>query len=163
MFNRLYKEKMLFKYLNIKAFSLAFFMLQMFSCGKGLKVDAPIVKIGTETLYSYELEQMLPKDLSENDSTIVAEHAVRQWIDDVLLYEMARKNIRSEEKIERRVAEYRRQLIVHLYLEQLLSEKVRLQPNDSLAYQKRNDYLRRMKDELYNRAMKKGEIQFLKE
>lgn len=163
MFNRLYKEKMLFKYLNIKAFSLAFFMLQMFSCGKGLKVDAPIVKIGTETLYSYELEQMLPKDLSENDSTIVAEHAIRQWIDDVLLYEMARKNIRSEEKIERRVAEYRRQLIVHLYLEQLLSEKVRLQPNDSLAYQKRNDYLRRMKDELYNRAMKKGEIQFLKE
>jgi hypothetical protein len=154
---------MLFKYLNIKAFSLAFFMLQMFSCGKGLKVDAPIVKIGTETLYSYELEQMLPKDLSENDSTIVAEHAIRQWIDDVLLYEMARKNIRSEEKIERRVAEYRRQLIVHLYLEQLLSEKVRLQPNDSLAYQKRNDYLRRMKDELYNRAMKKGEIQFLKE
>jgi hypothetical protein len=138
-------------------------LLALSACNGGLRVDDPVAKVGASTLYRYEVEQMLPEGLSEADSTVAAEHVVRQWIDDILVYEMAKKNIGDAEKIERMTEDYRRQLTIHLYQEQLLNEKLPLLSDDTATYRKRADYLRRLKDDLYDRAVKKGEVEFFRE
>lgn len=42
-----------------------------------------------QLLYHEDLQSVLPADLSKDDSLLFAEHYIRNWAEDVLLYEKA--------------------------------------------------------------------------
>jgi hypothetical protein len=83
-----------------------------------------IVKVGNKVLYKGELEENVSPGLSTEDSIIASEHYIRSWINDVLLYDIAAKNVYDKENIERLVNSYKKSLLIYQYQEQLINEKL---------------------------------------
>jgi hypothetical protein len=99
--------------------------LLMISCSQSGKSDsAPIVKVGNKVLTKQVLDENIPDGLSQNDSIIEAEHFIRTWITDVLVYDIAEKNTSDKEYINQLVENYRKSLVIYQYQEQLINEKV---------------------------------------
>ena len=83
-----------------------------------------VVAIGNRILTREELETCVPEGLSRQDSLIAAENFIQLWIQEELMYEIARKNVANKEEIERLVENYRQSLIIYRYQEQLVQEKL---------------------------------------
>lgn len=73
-------------------------------------------------LYHEDLQSVLPADLSKDDSLLFAEHYIRNWAEDVLLYEKAQSNIPNSDEIDKLVENYRKALIMHTYQQELINQ-----------------------------------------
>lgn len=117
--------------MRIIGFLLLFFLLCT-SCGdqKGEhkhRVENLLVEIDGNFLYKEDLQKVLPAGLSKDDSLLFAENYIRNWIEDVLLYDKAKANIPDNTEIDKLVENYRKALIVHTYQQELINQ--RLSPN----------------------------------
>ena len=61
----------------------------------------------------------------------MAEHLVKRWVKDQLVYEVALRNIDDKEAIDHLVEEYRKALVRNRYQERLVNEKVSLEVSES--------------------------------
>jgi hypothetical protein len=91
-----------------------------------------IVQVGDKILTKQELEENLSSRFLTEDSTLAAEHYIRMWITDNLLYDVANKNIADQDKIDQLVDNYRRSLVIYQYQEQLINEKLSSEMNDEV-------------------------------
>lgn len=89
-----------------------------------------IVSVGNRYLTREMLDQVIPDGLSPRDSSAFADAYVRHWAEDELVYDVAQKNIPDVERIENLVDRYRRELFVHEYQKQILSEKLDAEISD---------------------------------
>jgi hypothetical protein len=89
--------------------------------GKSL---AGIVKVNNDVLTKEALNANIPLDLSPEDSTITAEHYIRMWINNKLMYHLASQKIANKNEIEQLVDNYRQSLTIYQYKEQLINEKL---------------------------------------
>jgi hypothetical protein len=106
-------------------FPVVIVSLLLISCSQSKERDNfPIVKVGNEVLTKEVLDENMPAGLSFNDSIIQAEHYIRTWINEVLMYDMAKKNMSDIERINQLVENYRKSLIIYQYQEQLINEKL---------------------------------------
>lgn len=85
---------------------------------------APLVEVDGNFLYKEDLQAVLPEGLSKDDSLLFAEHYIRSWTEEVLLYKKAQSNIPDNGEIERLVENYRKALIMHTYQQQLINQKL---------------------------------------
>jgi hypothetical protein len=83
-----------------------------------------VVQVGKYTLTRTDLKASLPPFLNPQDSILAAEHFIRIWINDNLLYDIAQKNLADKKSIDELVENYRRSLIIYQYQEQLVDEKL---------------------------------------
>jgi len=83
-----------------------------------------LVQVNKHILTRTELNGNLQPFLTPEDSTLAAEHFIRMWINDRLLYDIAQKNIADKNAINQLVENYRRSLIIYQYQEQLINEKL---------------------------------------
>lgn len=88
------------------------------------KGKAPLVEVDGEYLYREDLHAMVPLGISPADSAVFAERCIRDWVEEQLLYKQAERNIRSNQRIEQMVQEYRRSLIMQEYQQQLIEQKL---------------------------------------
>jgi hypothetical protein len=86
--------------------------------------DVPLVSVSGEILYSSDVEAMIPKGLSKNDSLLTVQSYIRKWINERLLYAKAKQNISEKDKIEEMVEDYRKTLITYTYQQDLLKENL---------------------------------------
>lgn len=84
----------------------------------------PLVEVNGTFLYKEDLQSVLPAGLTKDDSLLFAEHYIRTWAEDLLLYEKAQNNIPDNEEIDRLVENYRKALIMHTYQEELISQRL---------------------------------------
>lgn len=113
--------------LIIIIFILSSFLL--FACKEkrlnGVKMDeSPIVTVTGNTLYKSDLEIVIPKGLSKEDSTKYADIYIETWIAEQLMYDKAQQNITNKEEINTLVENYRQSLISNTYQEQLLKQQL---------------------------------------
>ena len=94
------------------------------------EVPGAIVSVGNRYLTREMLDQVIPDGLSPRDSSAFADAYVRHWAEDELVYDVAQKNIPDVERIENQVDRYRRELFVHEYQKQILSEKLDAEISD---------------------------------
>lgn len=94
------------------------------------EVTGAIVSVGNRYLTREMLDQVIPDGLSPRDSSAFADAYVRHWAEDELVYDVAQKNIPDVERIENLVDRYRRELFVHEYQKQILSEKLDAEISD---------------------------------
>ena len=112
-----------------------------------------MVKVGNKTLYRDTVEDNIPAGLSEEDSVITAEHFIRTWIDEILLYDIALKNCNDKENIDQLVENYRKSLLIYQYEEQLVNEKLSKTIDEQSIY----DYYNRNKEKFkLERSLIKG-------
>ena len=107
-----------------------------------VKEDTDIlVKVEGMTLTRGEVEKVIPQGSTPADSLLMAESYIKKWITDVLIYEVAEHNLgRDEKELNRLVEEYRRALLRHRYLEEMVHSKLSadIQENDRRSYYQEN-------------------------
>ncbi len=88
------------------------------------KGKTPLVEAAGEFLYEEDLRAALPPSLSKDDSVLFAESYIRNWVEDVLLFDKAEGNIPDNDRIIKLVENYRRALIMHTYQEELVNQRL---------------------------------------
>jgi len=130
------------------SFSIAvlFFLLTIVACNKRFtaKDNDTLVKIGNKVLNKSAVEENIPAGLSKEDSIIAAEHYIHSWISNVLIYNIAVRNLNDKDNIDRLVEDYRQSLLIYQYEEQLVNEKL----SDDIGEQSLLDYYNQNKDKL---------------
>ena len=130
------------------SFSIAvlFFLLTIVACNKRFtaKDNDTLVKIGNKVLNKSAVEENIPAGLSKEDSIIAAEHYIHSWISNVLIYNIAVRNLNDKDNIDRLVEDYRQSLLIYQYEEQLANEKL----SDDIGEQSLLDYYNQNKDKL---------------
>ena len=81
------------------------------------------MEIGNDVLYAEEVKQVIPLGLSDADSALFAEKYIKNWAQDVLFYQNAKRNIPDTKDIDRLVENYRRSLLEHEYQRRLIEQK----------------------------------------
>lgn len=114
------------------------FMLLCVSCGEHYDHEGktPLVELNGNFLYREDLQSVLPPDLSKDDSLLFAENYIRNWAEDILLYDKACDNIPDNKEIDKLVDNYRRALIMHTYQQALIHQKLA----DEITEQELVDY-----------------------
>lgn len=124
----------------------------MTGCGQGHnhKGKTPLVEVSGEFLYKEDLQAALPLNISKDDSVLFAEHYIRNWIEDALLFDKAEGNIPDNDKISKLVENYRRALIMHTYQEELVNQKLAndISEEEINAYYEKNKELFRLDNPL---------------
>lgn len=103
----------------------------------------PLVEVAGKFLYQEDLQAALPLNLSTDDSILFAEHYIKNWIEDVLLFDKAEGNIPDNEKIKNLVENYRKALVMHTYQEALVKQQLvdEITPEEVTAYYEKNKQL----------------------
>lgn len=107
------------------------------------KGKTPLVEVAGKFLYKEDLQTALPLHLSADDSTLFAENYIRNWVEDVLLYDKAEGNIPDSEKIRSLVESYHKALVMHTYQEELVRQKLsdEITPKEIEEYYEKNKSL----------------------
>lgn len=88
------------------------------------KGKTPLVEVSGKFLYQEDLQAALPLNLSTDDSVLFAEHYIRNWVEDALLFEKAEDNVRDDEKVKALVESYHKALVMHTYQEELVRQQL---------------------------------------
>ena len=130
--------------------------MRMTFCGGGLlllclacspsydhKGKTPLVEVDGRFLYREDLLAVQPAGLPPDDSLLFADDYVRNWVEEVLLYGKAEENIPDNAEVERLVANYRKSLILHIYQQALIRQKLSAQVTEEEveAYYRDNIHL----------------------
>ena len=87
-------------------------------------LDAPVVKVGNKVLTKHDLYDIIPDQISKNDSIIFAQDFMSRWIRSELMLRKAELNLTPEEKdVSKLLEEYRRSLLVNQYQQKMLQQK----------------------------------------
>ncbi|EGF56550.1 peptidylprolyl isomerase [Bacteroides fluxus] len=100
------------------------------------KGQTPLVELDGSFLYREDLQAVLPAGLSKDDSLLFAEHYIRNWVEDILLYDKAQSNIPNSGEIDRLVENYRKALIMHTYQQALIHQQL----SEEISEQDLTDY-----------------------
>ena len=124
----------------------------MTGCGQehNHKGKTPLVEVSGEFLYKEDLQAALPLNISKDDSVLFAEHYIRNWIEDALLFDKAEGNIPDNDKISKLVENYRPALIMHTYQEEFVKQKLAndISEEEINAYYEKNKELFRLDNPL---------------
>ena len=103
----------------------------------------PLVGVAGKFLYQDDLQAALPLNLTADDSVLFAESYIKNWVEDVLLFDKAEGNIPDSEKINSLVESYRKALIMHTYQEALVRQKLsdEITSDEVLEYYEKNKQL----------------------
>lgn len=107
-------------------------MAAMLSCGNKPEGRDVAARVGSVSLTDAEIAQVIPSGLSQEDSLERVNQYVDSWISNRIVSEVAAKNIRNGEEIERMVDDYRRQLIMMEYRRQMVSRDTALAVTSAL-------------------------------
>ena len=102
-------------------------ILSVWGCrGKQKSTQDVLARVGTTTFTQQQLDDVMPRGLSDSAQMVFANRYIDNWIAEELLYEMACKNLPD-------VQEYRRDLFCHEYRKRLSDERVAASiPEDTL-------------------------------
>ena len=100
-----------------------------------------LVSVKGRTLNRSEVNKLIPRGISSADSLLLAEGFTKKWVKDVLVYDVALRNLGDEkEEVDKLVEEYRRSLVRYRYQERLVEEKLKtdIRESDKLNYYEEN-------------------------
>lgn len=112
------------------------------SCKGSKPVDADaLVSVKGRILTRAEVTALIPKGLSSADSLLLAENYVKQWTKDILVYDVASRNLGDDRlEVDKLVDDYRRSLIRYRYQDRLVEERLKdnISESDKLSYYEQN-------------------------
>lgn len=121
------------------------FSLLCASCAdkRNVREDDLLVEVDGNFLYKEDLRAVLPFGLSKDDSLLFAENYIRSWIEDALLYDVAKSNIPDNAEVEKLVDNYRKTLIMHTYQQELIKQRLSSQFSEQVLtdFYMENKYL----------------------
>ena len=103
--------------------------LLVFSCTTEKKEnkinEKPVARVNNKFLYPSDLINIVPKDISTNDSAALMKNYIEKWIVDELVLKNAEENLTTEQlNVEKQLSEYRKNLIIFNYNSELIRQKL---------------------------------------
>lgn len=93
--------------------------------------EKPVAKVIDKYLYLKEIKDVIPNNSSKEDSIILANSYINQWITKQLLLHKAEINLTEEEKnISKLIDDYRTSLLIYRYKQKLLEQKLKIGINE---------------------------------
>lgn len=87
--------------------------------------EKPLARVHDQYLYPTELKEILPENISPEDSAQLANNYIRNWVKQRLLLKKAELNLADEKKdVEKQLEDYRNSLILYLYEEELVKQRL---------------------------------------
>lgn len=101
-------------------------VLFLFGCiHSGKQDDTPVAKVYNESLYMSELQEIVPRGLSMEDSLVVVKNHIDKWIRNQLLLYQAEQHLTIDEKnVERQIEDYRTSLLIFKYEQSYIHQKL---------------------------------------
>lgn len=101
-------------------------IILLFSCIRHEEEKTPLAKVYDKVLYfEDDLENIIPNQLSEEDSILFVKSYVNKWAQQQLLVEKAKINLKeSELEIEELVNQYRQDLLINKYKEAVVAQEL---------------------------------------
>jgi hypothetical protein len=90
----------------------------------------PLLEVEGNFLYTDEVQQIIPPNVNDTDSTAIANSYIRKWVTDVLMYENAKRNITNKNEIDELVESYRKSLTIHQYQQKMIEQKLPKEPSE---------------------------------
>jgi len=90
----------------------------------------PLLEVEGKFLYYDEIQQVMPPNVNDSDSTAIAQSYVRKWVTDVLMYENAKRNITNKNEIDELVESYRKSLTIHQYQQKMIEQRLPKEPSE---------------------------------
>lgn len=134
---------MIARFLKIITLSIVFSFL-LISCEEQIshKGKTPLLSVDKDFLYKEDVEHFITANTPVIDSARFANEYVRRWIEDALFYRMARRNVRDTKEVERLVENYRRSLLLNIYQDKLIAQRLLREISDEDV----NSFYERNKD-----------------
>ena len=90
------------------------------------KKEPIVASVGETNLYLSELESVIPKGISDNDSIVLAKSYINTWAKQQLLLQRAEENISevNSNKIDELIKAYRESLYINGYKETLIKQQL---------------------------------------
>lgn len=102
------------------------------SCQRNLPRETPVAQVFESALYHAEISDFIPKGTSREDSILMAQNYIRNWVTQKLLLHKAIENLSGEEaNIQKQVEDYRTSLLIHQYKQKLIAQRLMEDINDT--------------------------------
>lgn len=107
-------------------FLIAFLILStIYSCNKKTTKETPVAQVFESYLYEKEIADFIPQGTSREDSVLMSQNYIRNWVTQKLLLHKAIENLSGEERdIQRQVEDYRTSLLIHRYKQKLIAQRL---------------------------------------
>jgi len=98
----------------------------IFSCSISEEEDnIPVAKVQDKYLFMNEIKEIVPNKTSKEDSILIANSYIKQWITKQLILQKAELNLSDNEKdITKLIEDYRSSILTHRYKEKLIAQKL---------------------------------------
>lgn len=95
-------------------------------CSKSEAVDDKVVaQVGEKKLFQSEISRIIPAEIVEQDSILMAGDYIRKWVKQELLLKKANENLTLEQKnLTKEIEEYRNSLIIYKYKNELMNQQM---------------------------------------
>lgn len=95
------------------------------SCQPHQNTETPVAQVFESTLYNKEISDFIPHGTSHEDSILMSQNYIRNWVTQKLLLHKAIENLSGEEaNIQKQVEDYRTSLLIHQYKQKLISQRL---------------------------------------
>lgn len=95
------------------------------SCFKKEENTNALARVGDQYLYDDDLKEILPADLSKEDSTLFVKDFINKWAQHKLLLEKALLNLKEDQQeIDELVAQYHEDLLINKYKEAVVEQNL---------------------------------------
>lgn len=91
----------------------------------------PLLEVEGKFLYLDEIQQIIPPNVNDTDSTEIAESYIRKWVTDALMYENAKRNITNKAEIDELVESYRKSLTIYQYQQKMIEQRLPKEPSET--------------------------------
>lgn len=109
-----------------------FLLIILSSCNEQVAESdrEPLLEVEGKFLYEDQVRDIIPPNVSAEDSALIADSYIKKWVTDVLLYENAKRNVTDKAEIDRLLEEYKKSLTIHQYQQKLISERLPKTPSE---------------------------------
>ncbi|WP_117884096.1 peptidyl-prolyl cis-trans isomerase [Aureibaculum luteum] len=99
--------------------------LAIFSCKRSENEGKPVAKVYENVLYEKDLNELLPDNISKEDSLIFVKNYINKWAREQLLVQKAKINLHEEkEHINTLVNQYHQDLLINKYKEAVVKQEL---------------------------------------
>ncbi len=85
----------------------------------------PLARVGEQFLYEKDLQQIFTEELSAEDSAVLIQRYVNNWVENQLLIQQAELNLPEDKKnFEKELIDYKNSLIIYAYEKELVRQKL---------------------------------------
>ncbi|KAF0238161.1 MAG: hypothetical protein FD181_1369 [Prolixibacteraceae bacterium] len=87
--------------------------------------DKVVAQVGEKKLFQSDINRIVPLEIEEQDSILMANDYIRKWVKHELLINKANENLTLEQKnLTKEIEEYRNSLIIYKYKNELMNQQM---------------------------------------